>query len=504
MENSNYASLPPVGTANSQSQTYLTEFKKLNKKIIFSVALTIFTLSTAYALLAYVPKYKSDASVMIKNSAITAKYVTEDDISTSSSSASNPVLNTMALLKSDLIADSLWNRMLATNPDERKRLEVNSLEEWKDYFESGKGFIAYKNAPGTDVISLSFTWTDPKLAKQGMGIVLDAFKEASQEMNKSEHHERYTYLSSQIMDVKSKLEAVRKALTDYRQKYHVSSIDKDIENYSKNRIQLEFEAANASAESSDYNDRRAHYQQVLGMTADKAVKAVSLGGNQSLAKLYDNYYTLSESYASLKTRYTDEHHQVKEVKNKLTQTEEDIRKEMSRMGVKADPELANRTISDETRGRAIQDMLDVESKYKGARGRAAKMKQYLGSVERKMAQLPAVEEGIANLTDQEISLSDSLKTLEQKALDAKIRETQTLSNLFVIDAPHLPKYPDFPGKSHIILLGALIGLAAGFGVALAKQRFLDTPTAPLNLPANGSFVPVSKETYLAGTVNGSH
>jgi uncharacterized protein involved in exopolysaccharide biosynthesis len=83
-----------------------------------------------------------------------------------------------------------------------------------------------------------------------------------------------------------------------------------------------------------------------------------------------------------------------------------------------------------------------------------------------MSQLPAFERNLKQLADQELSLSSSLKSLEDKSLDEQIREEQTVSNVFIIKPAELPLSPGAPTRTHMIILSFLISLV---GAALAVR-----------------------------------
>jgi hypothetical protein len=63
-----------------------------------------------------------------------------------------------------------------------------------------------------------------------------------------------------------------------------------------------------------------------------------------------------------------------------------------------------------------------------------------------------------------------LDQLREKVLEGRLKEEQTLSNVFIVDAPHLPESPEFPTRSHFILLSIVVGLASGIAIAIAKEQ----------------------------------
>jgi len=446
-------------------------FFNQHKKLILSVTLVVGLLSLLYSLLAYTPKYTSKAILQIRDSAITSKYITSDPINTYSAPTANPVLNTMEILRGQGVPVAIWNDFLNRHPAEKQRLHLKTLPDWLKYYNDGKKIVKYKNVPGTDVVDLSFQWAgDPALAKEGMEVLLKSFQDLSRESNQSENHERFIYLSQQIEEIERKLIDLRSKIGDYKLKTKSYNVDEEIDDYIKTRSLLEQNTQAANAESKDYQQQLAAYQSTLKLSPENAVKAVAVGRNPTLVKLYDQYYTLSDQYASLRARYTDSHPQVAQALSQLQQVKANIQNEKKRLGVADNGK--NVAIVDDTRGEAVKNMLDVQARSKGAQSKVAQMNHYLSQLDSKMQSLPQVEKNLTAMLDEQAYLSGSIKTLKEKALEAKIREMQTLSNVFVLDPPNFPLKANFPTRLHIILLGLLLGFAGGIALAKLKDKLL--------------------------------
>ncbi len=441
-----------------------------NNRLILSVAMIIWIFSGVYILFGYVPKYASQASVLIKDSAITAGYTTDELYKTTSSAASNPVLNTMELLGSSTVRDRLWGEFIQKYPAERDRLHLDTKTDWIDYFKDGSKLIQSKNKPGTDIIRLSFQWNDPYLAQEGLQEVLAAFKKASRKLNQSEHHQRYLDLTKQVVDVEAKLAVVRNVISQYKKTHGVYNIDDEIESYAKNRIQFEMTAMEARAQANDLKKQFSTYQDTLGLDPKAAVQAVALGGNDSLKKLNDALYAATEEYTSYKSRYTDNHPKMQELKQKIQQLQLDVQNEVAKSGVTANSAMPPTTVSDNTRGNAVNNLLEVNAQSQGTSTRAATLSAYLRNLDTKMRKLPQIEENLANMKEQELSLSESLHSLQQKALDAKMRETQTLSNVFIVDDADLPAKPKAPTKVHLIVISVIVAFLGGIAAAMFKEK----------------------------------
>jgi len=439
-------------------------FWKRNRVLMTSTAIGILIPSLLFTFFVFEPKFTTNASVLIKDSAIKAKFVTIDEVSTTSSPAANPVLNTVELLRSPIVRDNLWNQYIFPNREKVSHGRFKDYTEWAKFFNDGSKIIKYNNPPGTDVIQLKLDWNDPVIARDIMSNILASFQEASRELNKKEHRDRYEDVQGHIKTVRNQLADVRMEIATLKAKHGVVDIDNELVNYAKYHLDFKMAAAIAKADSMQNSQRLAAYRRTMGMSTGNAVKAVGIGLNKNIQTLHENLYKQNEELSNLSARYTDENPKVIELKQAIEQTKADIASESKRMGY--NNTVNTPVIADEARGKSLNEMMDADSQAAGSLRRSSQLGRELSQFESRMSQLPAVERNLKQLADQELSLSSSLKALEDKSLDEQIREEQTVSNVFVIRPAELPLSPGAPTRTHMIILSFLISLV---GAALAVR-----------------------------------
>jgi uncharacterized protein involved in exopolysaccharide biosynthesis len=458
-----------------------------NKRTIVAISLFLGAATVIYTFFVYKPTYNANATVIIKNTPFTGKFVTEDSNEVTTSPLSNPVLNTMSLLKTSAIRNGLWEYLQKNRPDELERLKIHTFDEWKQFFGNGSSFISSKNLLGTDYIELKFKWGAPDIAKDGLLVVLDSFKEASLKLNQNEQHERSKYLSLKITEVNNQLQAVREQIDTLKEQNQTVDLDSDKAEYSKGRIGLAQTLKEIESEARAKQTEAKQYENMLGMDIRKAVHASAVGGNSTISELYGKLYSQREEYKALQAHYKDSHVKMQELNQQMSQTEQDIVDESRRMGTGAsqnpkEPSNPTAAVVDRPRSEAIIKMMDAKTESQQLLTKASVLQGYMTSINQKMATLPRVEKQLAGLKDQEDSLSESLKTLKQKELDANLRELQTLSNVFIIDYPELPLRPAFPNRIHILLGGLLLSFASAFSHPFLKRKLQTTLQVQINNP----------------------
>jgi uncharacterized protein involved in exopolysaccharide biosynthesis len=448
----------------------------LNKDhiLFFSAALFVWCWMLGYCVTSYHPQYQSQSMVMIKDSAINDRYILPDNYAmpTTASSSSNPVLNAMGLLKSKQVSEAMYIYLQEKHPEYLKKRNIKTRSQWDGFFGGGKAFIKAKNEAGTDLISVQFVWSNPVQAKEGLEVILKAFQDASLSINRSEQENRNRYLANQVEVIQRKLALVREQKSTFKSEMKIASLTRESDELASTGIalatQLNQVEANAQGKQAEYE----RYQSMLKLNADDALIASALGMNENLSKLQNKYYELSQTHAQLKTTLTDKNPKVQEVRTQMNQVEDSIKTEISRtLGTgKVGKTLA---VSDGTRGTVINQMVSAQAESIELFTQANVLRTRIDAVDHQIKAMPNIEQSLNNLEDQEKSLSSALSTLRQKQLEAQMKEAETLSNVFIVDTPTLPTKPKSPTQMHLMVMGFILGIAAGISAVVLKIKILE-------------------------------
>lgn len=437
------------------------------------IMVAIWAWTIIYLIFAFQPQYAAKAMVLIKDSALTSHYVTPDQYyaeSTTSSSATNPVLNTMGLLKSQNIGDALYVYFSKHDPETLKKRGIKSAQDWQQFYGDGKKLIKAKNEPGTDLISVQFYWPEAKQAQAGLNVVLNAFQKGSLNINQQEQRNRSRYLQTQVAKVEKDLEKVRAEKSAYKMQVQTGNLAASSENLIKAQVEVANSLSAIRAEASGRNAAFQRYQKMLGMSPETALDATALGLNETLMKLQSDYYQQAKAVAALKATYTDKNPKVKEAMAQLQETEADIKAEAQNvLGKDTTKDPKSIRVSDKTRGDIVGAMVTAQADAIRLNAESNALNERLNQLQGKIEALPTIEERLNQLEDEERSLSGALASLRQKAMEADLKMAETVSNVFIVDAPQQPYSQAFPTGLHVLVMGLALGLAAGLGVTWLQK-----------------------------------
>lgn len=459
---------------SSLSPPHFVDFIRRNLTLIVLSGSIVAFWMLIYTFAVYKPTYSAKALVIIKDSALTRRFVEPEQyyaMQTTTSSSSNPVLNTMGILKSSAISDAVYEYFKAHHPEQLQKMKILNKEDWAGFFGDGSAFIKAKNQSGTDIISIQFAWSNPLIAKESLEVVVTAFQYASRDLNQQEQVSRTRFMDRQMRDIEAQLEAIRRQKSSYQSHMGVVSVGREGDDLSSSRTELTNQLNQIEARAQGKAEQLKRYEAVLDYTPEQAVKAVAMGQSLTMNKLQDELYRLQQQYAQQVVTLGDQDPLVRETRAQIMQARANIRTEQTRTtgNLKAGASVGP-VVMDTARNTMIADMVKVQGEAQDLQTQAVVLRNRLGKLDRQIQEFPEAAEGLVNIEQRESSLSVALDQLRQKVLEGRLKEAQTLSNVFIVDAANLPEQSQFPSRNHLLALSLVLGLTTGLAVAVGKEQ----------------------------------
>jgi uncharacterized protein involved in exopolysaccharide biosynthesis len=202
-------------------------------------------------------------------------------------------------------------------------------------------------------------------------------------------------------------------------------------------------------------------------------------GNQDKTRLSELRVKLGE----MKTRLTDEHPDVIKAKSEIAELVKQLRAAGRDTADSKPDNPAYITLSTQLAG--IQS--EIDSTKRQIETLSRKKDDYKGRI----SASPAVEEGYKNLLLQRNNLQLKYDDLSKKFMEAKVsngmEKEQKGERFTLIDAARLPEKPVSPNIPAILLIGLVLGLGSGVGVAALCEMGDQTASTPEMLARLTSF-----------------
>lgn len=402
------------------------------------------------------------------------------------------------LLKSEQIAgrvikalnldrNPLFNKSIVTEGDD----EAGILAQVKEMVAMAKDFIRFKNdsdepvlspevqalvlqdqmlkkfraalqvspVRNSELINISFESPDAELAARIINTVMQEFIHMHMDSRMEASKTASKFLDRQIKNSQIKLEASEKQLTEFSRRIGIVSLDPK-----SNMVMKQLEELNAAlAEARAVRiSKEAIYQQAVSGDLSNLNQILD---NELIQLLQQKYTMLDSEYQDLLTTFKPEYPKMKQLKARMDKIKGQIALEKDKIvaAIKNDYETSLKTqtsleMSTEIQKQKAIDLNDKATQYK--------------------------------IIEREVNTNKSIyQSLLQRAKEIEATVGAAVTNIQVVDPARIPIYPYKPKIALNFLLGMVLGLFGGIGVAFLLEYMDNTIKNPDEL-ANRYHIPI--------------
>jgi polysaccharide chain length determinant protein (PEP-CTERM system associated) len=380
--------------------------------------------------------------------------------------------STLILVESEKVPDSFvarvatedrGQRLEAIRPEilSRTRLE-RVLEETRPYPGLGKTaaveLLRERIAiyiSGNDGFTLVFVHDDPHKAQEVANRVATLFIEETVKSREQQVTGAVDFLATQVQEARKEVEQKDEALRRYKEQ-RMGRLPEQLQTNLATMQMLQQEMGRVEENLLFARERRDALARGQARPAGEAPQGSARTPADELADL-------RRQLAALKGRYTDEHPDVENLSSRVARLEQRLAAASESGAVAGD------TSDVVTRDQVEQSDLEIRR----LEDRRKDLEVRITALQVRVEDTPRTEQDLANLTRDYDKLNENYVALLSKQLEAEMAgrlEQRWKGDRFrMLDPANLPEKPYFPKPLIIIGLGAVLGLVAGLGAAVAAE-----------------------------------
>jgi polysaccharide chain length determinant protein (PEP-CTERM system associated) len=330
---------------------------------------------------------------------------------------------------------------------------------------------------GGDAFTIEYTDQDPHRAQQIAARIASLFIEETTRERTRQVEGASAFIEAQLKQTRGELERQEASLRAYKERYMGMLPEQLTANLATlQRLQLEQQSVTEAIRGA--KDRRALLERrYLDEAALIRLRAVAPDGTPQpeLDSPHARLAQLKAEMASLRSRYTEQHPEVRHMALRIDKLEKYIAtlpppSADGTTPTSAIPVHLQGPLAD-LRSQIIAAALDVQKLER----RLQEIGAEIGAYQRRVEAAPKVEEELQALLRDYKRLSDYYSSLLSTRLEANTAgavEKQWRGQQFrILDPADFPESPVFPSKRLFLVYGALIGLGIGIGLAFLREFF---------------------------------
>jgi len=325
--------------------------------------------------------------------------------------------------------------------------------------------------PATIAFTLSYEGTNPQVVQQVAGELASLYLAENLATRERQSQGTSSFMEEGMLEVKAKLAETDAKIAAYKQK-HVGALPE--------LVQANLQAAEAAE-----HEVMALNEQLRGLKEKQSYARTQLesiptdAASQDKTRLAELRVRLGE----LKTRFTDEHPDVIKTKSELADLLKQLRTSGRNSADNKPDNVAYITLSSQL----ASAQSEIDTVKRQIAGFIKKRDEYRG----KVASTPGVEEGYRSLLDDRNHYLLKSDDITKKFLEAKtshgLEKEQKGERFSLIDAARLPEKPFSPNIPAILILGLVLGIGSGAGIAAIREQNDHTARTPEQLCLAVSF-----------------
>jgi len=314
-----------------------------------------------------------------------------------------------------------------------------------------KGGLQTQPVANSRVVEISFWSDNPAVAMRVVNSVANAYINELLDMQMEMTGNSISWMKEKSDLQRQKLEESEKALHEYKKKYDIVTIENRLAVLPERLSEL---SRSLTAAETRRKELSAEYNQVKNTDPDLLETIPAIGDNSSIEAINQKVLMAEQKISELSKKYGYKHPKMISAKN-----------ELNSLKAKKKTELA----------KAVET---VRSEYQLARSKEQDLKTRLEQSKFQAAQVgeQSIQLGILQRkVDTNRYLYDALiKSMKEKGITEKSQSV----NVWVIEKAQLPGFPSKPRTQRDILLGVVIGLFCGIGLAFFLEYFDNTVKTP--------------------------
>jgi polysaccharide biosynthesis transport protein len=326
----------------------------------------------------------------------------------------------------DMLTETLDQRFART-PEESERLAP--------YVGIIAGSIQAEQVKETRTLKVTFTHTNPEIAAAVANGVARIFINSSFENKTEQFTNASKWLDSTTREFQARVEKAEQALADYTREHNIFSVDGKETLITGKLSRLHDQATRAET---DRILKQSLYEEVK---AGRVAQLPAAFADPKISTLQDKLDELQRISDKLNLKYGDENPQVVEIRQQIST-------------IKGQIEDARKGLEEKLKGEyllTLRDEQSLKAALQQSKGEAVQQNQ------------DAIQYGILK---QEVDTAKSLyNDFLQKTSQAKVQVAQQHNNLRLIQPARVPKSPLGPNRFRTIMLGLLLSLGSGLGLA---------------------------------------
>lgn len=430
----------------------LIEIVKRRKWSLILPAVVLFVIAAGLAFL-LPPVYRSTTTILIEEQEIPPEMVTT---TVTSFAEQRLQMLSQRIMSSTKLLEIIGRYNLYTDIKEKKTTEEIVEKMRKDIkFETISADVIDRRTgrptQATIAFSLAYSAKNPAVAQQIANVLASLYLEENLKVREQSSAGTSKFLEEEMNQVQEKLSGFESQIAAYKQR-NLNSLPELVQVNLSELDQVERGII-------QFNDQLRTLREKEGNLKSQLASMTPEDENPDKARLSQ----LKADLVRLKSRFYDEYPDVVKLKQEIAIQEKQLRNADMKSTRPDNPNYINLT----------SQLAGVQSEIESVKRQLAQFIEKRDEYRRRFQAAPRVEEGFKNLVSERNNMQLKYDDLSRKYMEAKVahglEKGQMGERFTIVDAARLPEKPHSPNIPAILVIGLVLGILSGIGMATLRE-----------------------------------
>jgi capsular exopolysaccharide synthesis family protein len=412
------------------------------------------------------PVYEAEALLLITENGMLSKSLGSDAMGVLDAlSQKSDLLNTEAeIIKAEPLLRRTINEM-GLKQDNGEPLELD------DFLKK----LNISNTKDTDILSLTYQSTDPRLAAAVVNKHIDVYRAKNLQMNRSTAAAARKFIESQVPKAENELSLLERQLRRFQEKSKVVSVEDEASEAIKSISKVQENLTLTQGKLADAASRVRSLRGQLGFTGSEGLDANALSQSPAVQKALTELQTVNQSLATARAQYGEEHPVVLELKDKQTELDVFLRGQVkSVIGAPLNDPSLETIQAGETQQKLTEELVSTEVQRLGLQQQINTLNQAQENYRDKVSLLPRLGQLEREITRKLKVSQETYAALMKSLQEFRISENQNIGNVDIVAPATVPEESLYPKILLNLAIGTVLGVLLGIGTALLLEALDNT------------------------------
>lgn len=351
----------------------------------------------------------------------------------------------------------------------------------------------------TDFFVLTGTGYSPEASAVITNLVLHVYYRWNQRQARGENREIRLFLEEQLQFMAAQLEVSETELLAFRETNGITDIDTETRNLINNLANFETQMRTASTNAASAVVRRNYLSGLLGEQRERITADLINANTEYIRQIQSDLATMEGARANLLSRgAAPDSDPVAAVEQRIATRREELSQALSAVPGMDYPNDPQRGIEE-----LVSSIASSEGEYRSSLAREQALSRIVDELVESVSELPVMQFQLVSLERNRTVNENIYILLRTRFEEVRIAEVGQMGNVTIVDTA-LPGGMIKPTTRRNLIMGILVGLAAGIGLVFLLNQIDSTVRSPEHLEKFGipliGVIPSFQSTLSGGKV----